>query len=449
MWDKFSFLPQYFVVLGRDLVVGGEVMIDETKWTGSLGTMKSPSLIAFAENIYFKLICALLVGIVGAVATLPFYSPVAYASSPQTFYAHTENEGYEANDNEMDQRTPEPNTQTYTFTPSGTGDFQIPGNNSSGGRYFTAGWPSPGTISSDPWTFHTWIQLPEGTATYYVKVFKNAEAAAQFTSSSVSIPTSWAETDTTGSAPAIDMSAGDRLRFEYWANISALPTQQRLPTGDGDVSGTWTVTPSSPTTRYDKVDDPIGSPDDNTTYIVGTVVGRSLFTYSAFSVPSNATITNLTLTYRHRDQVSTGTNNIRSSLKVNGTYYTTDPGINANNSLTVWAYRSYAWTTNPDTGAAWTVADINGTGSNPLQQWGVYTSDATPDVAVTQVYATVNYRVPVSIRIDDNSSPDTSTRVDTTVSQLIPTLGYSLLFLAIALFVGMLVKKGVLRPRMA
>ena len=52
---------------------------------------------------------------------------------------------------------------------------------------------------------------------------------------------------------------------------------------------------------------------------------------------------------------------------------------------------SYTYTTNPRTGNAWTIDDINGVGSNPLQGFGVYSSDANPQIRLTQVYATVGW----------------------------------------------------------
>lgn len=398
--------------------------------------MKALSFMAVAQNTC-RLVSALLVGTVSALAVLPFYSSVAYSSSPQTFYAHSENRGYEASDNKMDQATPEPTSATYDITPTGTGDFQIPGNNTSGGRYFTAAWPSPETITSDTWTFHTWIKKSGGTSTYYVKVFKNADTTALFTSSSAAITSDWAETDTTGSAPGISMSAGDRLRFEYWVNVTTNDSQIKNPTGDGDSTGTWSVTPSSPTTRYDKVDE---TSADDTDYITGTAVGRSLFTFSAFSVPSGSTIENLTIYYRASEGTS-GNNKIGASLKIGGTAY---DNATQQNPGTSWTTYSQAYTTNPATSSAWTVGDINGTGSNPLQQFGVRSSDVSPNPRVSQCYAVVTFRPPISLRIDDNATPDISTRVDTTVAIIVPILSYPLLALGTLFFIFLAVRRKVL-----
>ena len=46
---------------------------------------------------------------------------------------------------------------------------------------------------------------------------------------------------------------------------------------------------------------------------------------------------------------------------------------------------------NPKTGLPWTVAEINGTGPNSLQQFGVFSSDLLPDIQVSMVYARVDY----------------------------------------------------------
>jgi hypothetical protein len=115
--------------------------------------------------------------------------------------------------------------------------------------------------------------------------------------------------------------------------------------------------------------------------------GYKLFSFSpSFSVPSEASIANITVYFR-AGEVTSGTNNIRASIKANGTRYN---GTSIDPTTTLTTY-NYLFTTNPDTGTAWTVEDINGTGPNPLQQFGVYSSDLAPDIQVTMVYAQVNY----------------------------------------------------------
>src|SRR4030042_1030601 len=148
--------------------------------------------------------------------------------------------------------------------------------------------------------------------------------------------------------------------------------QQEVPTGD--ISVTWDVIyPSGPTDHYDKVDDPIGSNDGDSTYIqTGTTNDDDIFGFSAFSIPSDSTSISVTV-HVIAKRASSGSNNIAPRLRVNasnysGTVCTTDPS---------YGDCSYTWTANPNTSAAWTVADINGTGSAPLQGFGVRATDAS------------------------------------------------------------------------
>ena len=137
------------------------------------------------------------------------------------------------------------------------------------------------------------------------------------------------------------------------------------------------------------------------------VNANQLFTFSPFSIPASANISSLTINIRAKDVGSSGTNDIYEEIKVNGADYngtSRDPG-------TTFASYSYSWTTNPATGLAWTVADINGTGPDSLQQFGVYSDDLTPNIAISMVYAQVNYSSPItsSDGLDFAFSPDGGT----------------------------------------
>ncbi|MFC1637538.1 Ig-like domain-containing protein [Candidatus Margulisiibacteriota bacterium] len=134
------------------------------------------------------------------------------------------------------------------------------------------------------------------------------------------------------------------------------------------------------------------------TYITATAVGRNLFNFPVFSVPATATITNLSIFYRYYKLLPQACN-IRSALLVGGTNYdTVDPGVDPA-SKTTWYDRTYDYSTNPKSGGAWTADDINGVGVNALQAFGVYSSDASPNLWVSQIYATVTYTVPNSAPI--------------------------------------------------
>jgi hypothetical protein len=163
-------------------------------------------------------------------------------------------------------------------------------------------------------------------------------------------------------------------------------SQIRLPTGDYGATGTWAVFPATLSTKWDKVDD---EDDGDATYLThGTTAGYSLFNFTAFAVPAGAIVTKLEITYSARD-VTAGVNNLRPALRVGGTnYLTTSTGIDLG---TGYLAVTYAYVVNPRTTAAWTVADINGTGTNPLQQFGVNSSDANPAFRITSVTARVSY----------------------------------------------------------
>jgi hypothetical protein len=168
-------------------------------------------------------------------------------------------------------------------------------------------------------------------------------------------------------------------------------SQTRYPTGDYYSStGTWAVYPSSPSTKWDKVDESVQ--DGDTTYLLhGTsTAGYALFSFSNFSIPAGAVISDVTIGYVARDS-SSGTNNLRAAIRVGGTnYLTSDAGADPGSS---YALRTYAFTVNPKTGLAWTISDITGGGYNFLQAFGVNSNDANPQIRITQVYAQVNYTV--------------------------------------------------------
>lgn len=173
-----------------------------------------------------------------------------------------------------------------------------------------------------------------------------------------------------------------------------MTTQIRYPKGD-DTSN-WAIYPISSNTRWDKVDDPASTPNDNKDYIYATSTNDQTFTFSPFTIPTNSIINKLTIYYRYKKRGNSTPCNIRSVLKVGNSYYNNiDNGVNPTTS---WKNISYSYTINPKTGQAWTVADINGISTNPLQAFGVYSSDAYPNPYCTQCYAIVDYTIDYTIR---------------------------------------------------
>jgi hypothetical protein len=172
--------------------------------------------------------------------------------------------------------------------------------------------------------------------------------------------------------------------IEVGTGTTASGSQTRYPSGDISHSGTWDKT----TKMYSYVDE-VGANDGDTTYLVhGTSSGSVLFSFPAFAVPSGATIQSLTVSLVAKDNSGgSGSNNMGPVIRVGGSNYNGNYSNVQNSYNTI----SYTWTTNPRTHTAWTVNDINGVGSNALQGFGVYSTDANPQIRLTQVYAKVDY----------------------------------------------------------
>jgi hypothetical protein len=161
-------------------------------------------------------------------------------------------------------------------------------------------------------------------------------------------------------------------------------SQTRYPSGDISHSGTW----SPSTNMYSKVDEQ-GSNDGDTTYLLhGTSSGNVLFSFPAFNVdvPSSMVISGLTVSLVARDNTS-GSNTMRPWIRVGGQNSYGDYIEVPSSYGTI----SYTWATNPRTNQPWTQDQINGVGSNALQGFGVSSNDASPQIRLTQVYATVGW----------------------------------------------------------
>lgn len=161
--------------------------------------------------------------------------------------------------------------------------------------------------------------------------------------------------------------------------------QFRRPTGDGDASGTFTTYPTTGA-KYLYVDEEVAN-DSDYFYEVNTEDCYALFVSPSFDVPNDATVEHVSvwlrvsgypgMQYYHR-------------IKVNGSYYNGDlKWIGGLFSL-----QSHYFTVNPNTGVAWLPADVNGGGSNPLQQFGIYILGSTYTANVSQVFLAATYTLP-------------------------------------------------------
>lgn len=165
-----------------------------------------------------------------------------------------------------------------------------------------------------------------------------------------------------------------------------MATQDRQPTATGTANA-WAL--GAGADKVDAVDDPIGTPDDDTTYISETTaLDAQGYTFPVFSLGAVASIEKVSVHTRVRTTVA-GTGTFRPRLRVNGTVY----GGTDVNPTDSYVDRVEDWVTNPDTGAAWVQADLEGTGLNQLQQMYIRTTSIGTSVEFrcTQIFLRCTY----------------------------------------------------------
>ena len=170
-----------------------------------------------------------------------------------------------------------------------------------------------------------------------------------------------------------------------------MATDTRAPTSDFATGGM--VAYSSGTTGYNLVNDYPETADPLTSYVtLGTTANSFIaFNFTAFSLPAGATISSVAVQYT--DQKSGRlVDTAAARLRIGGTYY--DATTHSVGFVT--ATREDVWATNPATAAAWTVADVNGTGANPLQNFGVIGPDSNPVWWLGSIQIVVNYTPPTA-----------------------------------------------------
>lgn len=161
-----------------------------------------------------------------------------------------------------------------------------------------------------------------------------------------------------------------------------MATMRRSPVGDAVVA--WARSAGS--YNCSLVDDPVGSPDDDATYTYSSIAyAKDYFDFLPFNIPAGGTITSVRLRERFKLATAGGTNHMRGIIKVNGVTYNSS-------AEDAWygAYKDeiWTWTNNPNTSSAWTVDDVNGSGSNPLQTFG-YECLTIQTLRCTQAYIEV------------------------------------------------------------
>ena len=146
---------------------------------------------------------------------------------------------------------------------------------------------------------------------------------------------------------------GGSIDIDYIVDPTS--TEDLSPNGVGDEININTVSPSE--AHWQAVADPVGSPDDDTSYVQvsSTACGfeRDLYAIADHSVGSG-TINSVTVYARMKETPYTGAHG-EISIKTEGTPYNTS----AYTLTGSWANYSNTWATNPETGFAWTWAEVN------------------------------------------------------------------------------------------
>lgn len=154
-----------------------------------------------------------------------------------------------------------------------------------------------------------------------------------------------------------------------------------LPSGNGaDANGVIT----GAATRWQAVDDPVATPDDDGSYVTISVVNQKFSVTAAPVAPPSGSLLQVSVTARSKGLGSNTAQGILF-LRIGGTEYQGDGGGIVRSEPTSYATASDLWSTNPATGAPWAAADVASLEFGyKLTALGTATG-----VRVTQLYVTV------------------------------------------------------------
>jgi len=216
--------------------------------------------------------------------------------------------------------------------------------------------------------------------------------------------------------------SGDCILAPDNANESSLTFR---PTGDDTNQGNdWSA--SGGGGLWADIDESVA--DDDTTYMYAQVANSQDYladfdNTNILSVANNLQIKEVVLHHRSRWTVSgpSESGTLKSLIRVNGTRYA---DATADNLTSSYVNYSHKWTTNPNTGLAWTKADLS-----LIEAFGVELSYLNnTNVRVTQVYLVVTYydfaaTGNIVVPFDLGASAATANKATVSIDDLVPTGG--------------------------
>ncbi len=214
-----------------------------------------------------------------------------------------------------------------------------------------------------------------------------------------------------------------RVRYDAWS-VGSIQSQTIRPDGSGGDPDSNTVAATSTGANFWSVVDEVSANDTDYYTMVTNAGGRLTVTAPAATIPTGSTIQNVTIYYRGNNG---GTASFRPSLKIGATYYDATGTVQ---DPSAWTTYNDVYTTNPKTGVAWVVSDVNrvgGDSANYLNAFGTASTDCNPDNTISWLYIVINYteyndQIKVDVSWDGGSS--WSATQDTTLTSTEVTTWY-------------------------
>jgi len=176
-----------------------------------------------------------------------------------------------------------------------------------------------------------------------------------------------------------------------------MPTVTLRPNADGDLLD-LAIYPSTPATHFDKVDEETSDGDSTYVYYLDSteqLTRRDLYNLPDGIIPDGSTINSVTVYVVVRNVVS-GRGVYATTIKTGGVVY--DGTLNVPLG-TAWNTYSTTYTTNPNTGVAWTISEIDALQIGIKMRGEYYPpSEVYISGRCTQVYVVIDYTPPVVVK---------------------------------------------------